>query len=203
MNECMRQAQDPGERASQAWGATPLSPVSSSQGLFWDAPSPSPWLPHPSSQLEEAPPESPESPHRGTDHCTANASSRVAYNGGPRRARASRVPALSPAPGTGARAGETLSKHAPRRKPPNSCVVPQVPPCLLGKPEGASFGGHTTSRVVGALKREPSGSWELEGPALHAESSTERWACAVSLGRKTGTRQVRRGKDGVSRGRQV
>lgn len=71
--------------------------------------------------------------------------------GGPRRARASRVPALSPAPGTGARAGETLSKHARRRKPPNSCVVPQVPPCLLGKPEGASFGGHTTSRVVGAL----------------------------------------------------
>lgn len=151
MNECMKQAQDPGERASQGWGAMPLSPVSSSQGLFWDAPSPSPWLPHPSSQLEEAPPESPESPHRGTDHCTTNASSRVAYDWGPPEGKGLPRPCSFSCPRHRGQSGGTLSKHARRRKPPNSCVVPQVPPCLLGKPEGASFGGHTTSRVVGAL----------------------------------------------------
>lgn len=137
MNECMRQAQDPGERASQAWGATPPSPVSSSQGLFWDAPSPSPWLPHPSSQLEEAPPESPESPHRGTDHCTANASSRVAYDWGPPEGKGLPRPCSFSCPRHRGRRGGNAQQTRPAKETPE--FLRSTPGATL--PTGEARGG--------------------------------------------------------------
>lgn len=127
----------PRRTSLSAWGATPLSPVSSSQGLFWDAPSPSPWLPHPSSQLEEAPPESPESPHRGTDHCTANASPRAAYDWGPPEGKGLPRPCSFSCPRHRGRRGGNAQETRPAKETPE--FLRSTPGATL--PTGEARGG--------------------------------------------------------------